>query len=68
MESIENKTSSRVYGKRRVGRFPRVDFLDLRSDSDIRQALSQLSVKGDIVQKGAGVFFEIFRNFLTKSY
>lgn len=56
MQSIENKTSSRIYGNQRGWAFSKIDFLDLGSDADIRKALSELAVKGTIRRVLRGVY------------
>lgn len=56
VESVKNKTSSRIYGKKRGWAFSKIDFLDLGSDADIRQALSQLAAKGTIRRVLRGVY------------
>jgi hypothetical protein len=56
MQSIENKTSSRIYGNQRGWAFSKVDFLDLGSDADIRKALSELAVKGTIRRVIRGIY------------
>jgi hypothetical protein len=56
MQSIENKTSARIYGNKRGWTFSKIDFLDLGSDADIRKALSQLEKKGIIRRVLRGVY------------
>ena len=56
MQSIENKTSSRIYGNQRGWAFSKIDFLDLGSDADIRKALSELAAKGTIRRVLRGVY------------
>ncbi len=56
MQSIENKTSSRIYGNQRGWAFSKIDFLDLGSDADIRKALSELAAKGTIRRVLRGIY------------
>jgi len=56
MQSIENKSSARIYGNKRGWTFSKIDFLDLGSDADIRKALSQLEKKGTIRRVLRGVY------------
>ena len=42
MQSIENKSSARIYGNHRGGAFSKIDFLDLDSDVVIRPYLDAL--------------------------
>jgi len=56
MQSIEDKTSARIYGNQRGWSFSKSDFLDLGSDADIRKALSELAAKGTIRRVLRGVY------------
>ncbi|MBK1791347.1 DUF6088 family protein [Persicirhabdus sediminis] len=56
MQSIEKKTSARIYGNHRGWAFSKIDFLDLGSDADIRKALSELAAKGTIRRVLRGVY------------
>ena len=56
MQSIENKTSARIYGNQRGWSFSKIDFLDLGSDADIRKALSELAAKGTIRRVLRGIY------------
>lgn len=56
MQSIENKTSARIYGNHRGWAFSKIDFLDLGNDADIRKSLSGLAVKGTIRRVLRGVY------------
>jgi hypothetical protein len=56
MQSIENKSSARIYGNRRGWAFSKIDFLDLGSDADIRKALSELAAKGTIRRVLRGIY------------
>jgi len=56
MQSIENKTSARIYGNQRGWAFSKIDFLDLGSDADIRKALSELAAKGTIRRVLRGIY------------
>ncbi len=56
MQSIENKTSARIYGHQRGWAFSKTDFLDLGSDADIRKALSELASRGTIRRVLRGVY------------
>ena len=41
MQSIENKTSARIYGNQRGWAFSKIDFLDLGSDAPLLTELSK---------------------------
>jgi hypothetical protein len=56
MQSIENKSSARIYGNKRGWAFSKIDFLDLGSDADIRKALSELAAKGTIRRVLRGIY------------
>lgn len=56
MQSIENKTSSRIYGNQRGWSFSKIDFLDIGNDADIRKALSELASKGIIRRVLRGIY------------
>lgn len=56
MQSIENKTSARIYGNQRGWAFSKIDFLDLGNDADIRKALSGLAARGTIRRVLRGVY------------
>ena len=56
MQSIENKTSARIYGNQRGWAFSKTDFLDLGNDADIRKALSGLAARGTIRRVLRGVY------------
>jgi len=56
MQSIENKSSARIYGNQRGWAFSKIDFLDLGSDADIRKALSELAAKGTIRRVLRGIY------------
>lgn len=56
VQSIENKTSARIYGNQRGWVFSKIDFLDLGSDADIRKALSELAAKGTIRRVLRGIY------------
>jgi hypothetical protein len=56
MQSVENKTSARIYGNQRGWVFSKIDFLDLGSDADIRKALSALAAKGTIRRVLRGIY------------
>ena len=56
MQSIENKTSARIYGNQRGWSFSKIDFIDLGSDADIRKALSELAAKGTIRRVLRGIY------------
>jgi len=56
MQSIENKTSSRIYGSQRGWSFSKIDFLDIGNDADIRKALSELAAKGIIRRVLRGIY------------
>lgn len=54
--SIENKVKSRIFGHRRGWCFTPAHFMDLGSDSSVRQALSQLRKRGLIRRLAQGVY------------
>jgi len=56
VQSIEKKTSARIYGNQRGWSFSKIDFLDLGRDADIRKALSELAAKGTIRRVLRGVY------------
>ena len=56
MQSIENKTSARIYGNQRGWAFSKSDFLDLGNDADIRKALSELAARGTIRRVLRGLY------------
>ena len=56
MQSIENKTSARIYGNQRGWAFSKIDFLDRGSDADIRKALSEFAAKGTIRRVLRGIY------------
>jgi len=56
VQSIENKTSARIYGNKRGWAFSKIDFLDLGNDADIRKALSGLAAKGTIRRVLRGLY------------
>ncbi len=56
MQSIEDKSSARIYGNQRGWAFSKIDFLDLGNDADIRKALSELAAKGTIRRVLRGIY------------
>ena len=56
MQSIENKTLSRIYGKGRGWAFSQKDFSDLGSRSAVDNALSRLKAKGTIRRVFRGLY------------
>ena len=56
MESIDDKSISRIYGHQRGWAFSKNDFLDLGSDVAIRQILTRLAKKGSIRRVLRGIY------------
>ena len=56
MQSIENKTKNRIYGKGRGWAFSKIDFGDLANASSIDRALSRLQKAGTIRRVLRGLY------------